>query len=125
MSTATVRISVIDGLAVVNHCPRGIAVEVVDYDVDPRSADRDEAGRPCSRYSVTAADLERWAEAYRMARKYPGDVPLQTTPLVFKRRRRRAKTHGELRAVLDASGHAEDLFERGRAILESWKRSHA
>jgi hypothetical protein len=108
MSTATVRISVIDGVASVTQVPRGTVVQIVDYDVDQHSAERDAAGRPCSRYSVTATDLEAWAETARLARKYPGDAPLPATPLVFKRRQQRAKAQGHT---------AAELFERGRRIL--------
>lgn len=61
MSTPKVKISVVDGVVSVNQAPLGVAVEVTDYDVDPQTPERDEEGRPCSRYTVTAEDLEAWA----------------------------------------------------------------
>ena len=56
MSQATVKIRVVDGVALVDAVPPGVAVQITDYDVDTRgTTERDEAGVPCSRYSVTAA----------------------------------------------------------------------
>jgi hypothetical protein len=49
-----VRISVVGGVAYVEEVPPGVVVEVTDYDVDARTAERDEHGRACSRYQVTA-----------------------------------------------------------------------
>lgn len=59
MKLPTVKISVIDGVAFVEQVPPGCSVEVTDYDVDPRSPERDEKGVPCSRYCVTAETLSR------------------------------------------------------------------
>ncbi|MCC6591580.1 MAG: hypothetical protein IT168_33140 [Bryobacterales bacterium] len=48
----TVKISVRGGVAYVDEVPPGVIVEVVDYDVDPASPERDQTGEPCSRYEV-------------------------------------------------------------------------
>jgi len=48
----TVRSSVRGGVAYVDEVPAGVVVEVTDYDVDPRSPERDENGEPCSRWRV-------------------------------------------------------------------------
>ena len=57
MRTPTVRIHVEGGCAFVDQVPAGISVEVVDFDVAPDSTERDEAGRPCSRYTVDSMTL--------------------------------------------------------------------
>jgi hypothetical protein len=50
----TVRISVIGGVAYVNHVPHGLTVEVTDYDVEPGSPINqvDEDGKVCARWLV-------------------------------------------------------------------------
>jgi len=48
----TVKIRVENGVAYVDEVPSGVTVRVIDYDVAPESPERDDAGRPCSAYSV-------------------------------------------------------------------------
>lgn len=50
-----VKITVCDGVAYVDKIPPGVVVQVTDYDVDPRTPERDEEGTPCSRYLVEVA----------------------------------------------------------------------
>lgn len=59
----TVKISVVGGVAYVEQVPPGVTVEVTDYDVDRRTAERDKEGTPCSRYLVTSAIVNRDAIA--------------------------------------------------------------
>jgi hypothetical protein len=63
-----VKISVVDGVACVDQVPAGIMVQISDYDVDAHTRERDEAGRPCSRYTVTAENLRAWAAAPQLAK---------------------------------------------------------
>jgi len=57
MKLPTVKISVVDGVAYVDQVPPGFSVEVTDYDVDPRTPERDETGKPCSRYTVSGQPI--------------------------------------------------------------------
>ena len=75
MNRPTVKISVVDGVAYVNQAPAGVLVEVTDYDVAEDTPDRDRFGRPYSRYTVAAGDIEKWGkEEWTAAGWTPGEL---------------------------------------------------